>query len=78
MAEPFLLIDLTVEYAARWVPVPGRPLLRTHLMHLLRKLGDDAENQNYIFAEPRVGAGGRGASSQASPGTEATGAYGGG
>ncbi len=29
--------------------------LRTHLMHLRRKLGDDAENPTYIFAEPRVG-----------------------
>ena len=38
---------------------PGKPgnlrVLRTHLMRLRRKLGDDAENPTYIFAEPRVG-----------------------
>ena len=30
-------------------------LLRTHLMHLRRKLGEDCENPKYILAEPRVG-----------------------
>ena len=38
---------------------PGRPgnlrVMRTHLKHLRRKLGDDAANPTYIFAEPRVG-----------------------
>ena len=38
---------------------PGKPgnmrVLRTHLMRLRRKLGDDASNPTYIFAEPRVG-----------------------
>ncbi len=38
---------------------PGKPgnlkVLRTHLMRLRRKLGDDAEDPTYIFAEPRVG-----------------------
>ncbi len=38
---------------------PGKPgnlrVLRTHLMRLRRKLGEDAENPKYIFAEPRVG-----------------------
>ena len=29
--------------------------LRTHLMRLRRKLGEDGENPRYIFAEPRVG-----------------------
>ena len=30
-------------------------VLRTHLMRLRRKLGDDAANPKYIFGEPRVG-----------------------
>ncbi len=38
---------------------PGKPgnlrVLRTHLMHLRDKLGDDAKHPTYIFAEPRVG-----------------------
>ncbi len=38
---------------------PARPgnlrVLRTHLMRLRRKLGEDADNPRYIFAEPRVG-----------------------
>ncbi len=38
---------------------PGKPgnrrLLRTHLMHLRKKLGEDGENPRYILAEPRVG-----------------------
>ena len=38
---------------------PGRPgnlrVLRTHLMNLRRKLGEDAANPKYIFVEPRVG-----------------------
>ena len=38
---------------------PGKPgnlrLLRIHLMHLRRKLGEDGENPRYILAEPRVG-----------------------
>ena len=29
--------------------------LRTHLMRLRRKLGEDGDNPKYIFAEPRVG-----------------------
>ena len=94
--EPFVLGDLTIDYAQRMVAVSGRPApltptefdllaelaadagrvvphdrllrrvwspikpgnlrtLRTHLMRLRRKLGDDAANPKYIFAEPRVG-----------------------
>ena len=38
---------------------PGKPgnmrVLRTHMMRLRRKLGEDGENPRYIFAEPRVG-----------------------
>ena len=38
---------------------PGKPgnlrVLRTHLMRLRRKLGEDGSNPKYIFAEPRVG-----------------------
>ncbi len=35
---------------------PGAPrTIRTHLMRLRRKLGEDADNPRYIFAEPRVG-----------------------
>ena len=38
---------------------PGKPgnlqVLRTHLMRLRRKLGEDTANPEYIFAEPRVG-----------------------
>ena len=30
-------------------------VLRTHLMRLRRKLGEDAANPRHIFAEPRVG-----------------------
>ena len=33
----------------------GLRTLRTHLARLRRKLGDDAENPTYVFAEPRVG-----------------------
>ena len=95
-AEPFVLGDLTVDYAQRRVTVSGSPapltptefdllaalsmeagrvvphdrllrkvwsqgkpgnirVLRTHLKHLRRKLGDDASDPTYIFAEPRVG-----------------------
>ena len=95
-ADPFVLGDLTIDYARRRVTVAGRPapltptefdllaalaaeagrvvphdrlrrrvwrpgkpgnlrVLRTHLMRLRRKLGDDAANPAYIFAEPRVG-----------------------
>ena len=94
--EPFVLGDLSIDYATRRVTVSGRPapltptefdllatlameagrvvphdrllrrawspgkpgnlhVLRTHLKHLRRKLGDDAGNPTYIFAEPRVG-----------------------
>ena len=94
--EPFVLGDLTIDYAARRVTVsgntvevtptefdllaalsmeagkvvphnrllrrawsPGKPgnlrVLRTHLKHLRRKLGDDAANPTYIFTEPQVG-----------------------
>ena len=35
---------------------PGTPrVIRTHLMRLRRKLGEDGNNPKYIFAEPRVG-----------------------
>ena len=47
------------ERLLRRVWSPGKPgnlrVLRTHLMHLRRKLGEDGENPTYIFAEPRVG-----------------------
>ncbi|MCY4450091.1 MAG: helix-turn-helix domain-containing protein, partial [Chloroflexi bacterium] len=47
------------ERLLRRVWSPGKPgnlrTLRTHLMHLRRKLGEDGENPTYIFAEPRVG-----------------------
>ena len=34
----------------------GTPrVIRTHPMRLRRKLGEDAENPTYVFAEPRVG-----------------------
>ena len=40
-----------------WGPAnPGNPrTIRTHLMRLRQKLGEDGENPVYIFAEPRVG-----------------------
>ena len=35
---------------------PGNPyVVRTHLMRLRRKLGEDGRNPSYIFVEPRVG-----------------------
>ena len=62
-----LLAELAAE-AGRVVPhhrllrrvwSPGKPgnlrVLRTHLMRLRRKLGEDGSNPRYIFAEPRVG-----------------------
>ena len=62
-----LLAELAAE-AGRVVPherllrrvwSPGKPgnlrVLRTHLMRLRRKLGEDGENPRYVFAEPRVG-----------------------
>ena len=62
-----LLAELSLE-AGRVVPherllrrvwSPGKPgnlrVLRTHLMRLRRKLGEDAASPRYIFAEPRVG-----------------------
>ncbi len=33
----------------------GLPTLRTHLVRLRHKLGEDAENPKCTFAEPRVG-----------------------
>ena len=94
--EPYVLGDLTIDYAERLVTVAGRPVqltpteykllfelsanagrvlthdellhqvwglrssgdarvIRTHLMRLRRKLGEDASNPKYIFAEPHVG-----------------------
>ena len=40
-----------------WGPAnPGSPrTIRTHLMRLRQKLGEDGENPIYVFAEPRVG-----------------------
>ena len=40
-----------------WGPAnPGRPqTIRTHLMRLCQKLGEDGENPTYIFSEPKVG-----------------------
>ena len=95
-ARPFVLGDLTIDYAQRRVTVsgspapltptefdllaelaaasgrvvphdqllrrvwsPGKPgnlrVLRTHLMRLRRKLGEDAASPKYIFAERHVG-----------------------
>ena len=64
---PFLPAELASQ-AGRVVPherllrrvwSPGRPgnlrVMRTHLMHLRKKLGEDGSNPRYIFAEPRVG-----------------------
>ena len=38
-----------------WGPVnPGSPrTIRTHLMRLRHKLGEDGDNPTYIFSEPR-------------------------
>ena len=65
--EYALLVELSVE-AGRVVPHdrllrrvwdPGKPgnmrVLRTHLMRLRRKPGEDAGSPRYIFAEPGVG-----------------------
>ena len=62
-----LLAELSMQ-AGRVVPherllrrvwSPGKPgnlrVLRTHLMRLRRKLGEEASSPRYIFAEPRVG-----------------------
>ena len=40
-----------------WGPAyPGSPrTIRTHLMRLRQKLGEDVEHPIYIFSEPRVG-----------------------
>lgn len=40
-----------------WGPVnPGSPrTIRTHLMRLRQKLGEDGDNPTYVFSEPRVG-----------------------
>ena len=95
-SEPYVLGDLTIDYAERRVTLAGRPLpliameyrllaelsanagrlltyehllervwgekssgdvrpMRTIVSKLRRKLGDDADNPNYIFTEPRVG-----------------------
>ena len=95
-SEPFVLGDLTVDYAERRVSIAGRPVrltvteyklllalsinaggvlthtellqqvwdmdhssdtsvVRTFVRRLRRKLGDDANNPTYIFAEPSVG-----------------------
>lgn len=47
------------ERLLRRVWSPDKPgnlrVLRTHLMHLRRKLGEDGSSPRYIFAEPRVG-----------------------
>ena len=42
-----------------WGPTnTGSPrVIRTHLMRLRQRLGEDGENPTYIFAEPRVGIG---------------------
>ena len=95
-SEPYVLGDLTIDYAERLVTLAGRPVelrakeyqllyelsvnagrvvthdellrriwgpkrpddlraLRTHLRRLRQKLGEDASNPTYFFAEPRVG-----------------------
>ena len=95
-AEPYVVGDLTIDYAARIVTLAGQQVevtpieygllvelsisggrvvthdrllqrvwgaqkggsvrtLRTHLVRLRRKLGEDAANARYILAEPAVG-----------------------
>ena len=95
-SEPYVLGDLTIDYAERRVTLAGRSVqlrakeyqllfelsvsagrvlthnellrriwgpnkpgdlraLRTHLRRLRSKLGEDASNPTYFFAEPRVG-----------------------
>ena len=96
-SQPYVLGDLTIDYAERLVTLAGRPVpmrakeyqllfelsvnagrvlthdellrriwgptnrpgdlraLRTHLRRLRSKLGEDASNPTYFFAEPRVG-----------------------
>jgi len=50
---------VTHDRLLRRVWSPGKPgnlrVLRTHLMHLRKKLGEDGENPRYILVEPRVG-----------------------
>ena len=50
---------VTHDRLLRRVWSPGKSgnlrVLRTHLMRLRRKLGEDGSNPKYIFAEPRVG-----------------------
>ncbi len=50
---------VTHDRLLRRVWSPGKPgnlrVLRTHLMRLRRKLGEDGGNPRYIIAEPRVG-----------------------
>ena len=96
LSEPFILGDLTIDYAERRVSLAGTPVqmtpteyellfelsvnagrvltfdtllnrvwgmghtgnkgsVRTYVKRLRRKLGDNAEDPKYIFAEPRVG-----------------------
>jgi len=50
---------VTHDRLLRRVWSPGKPgnlrVLRTHLMRLRHKLGEDGENPRYVLAEPRVG-----------------------
>ena len=96
LSEPFILGDLTIDYAERRVSVAGAPVqmtpteyellcelsvnagqvltfdtlldrvwgmghtgdrgsVRTYVKRLRRKLGDNAGDPKYIFAEPRIG-----------------------
>ena len=68
-SEPFVLGELTIDYAERRVMTYDRLLrrvwglrrsgdsrrVRTAAKQLRRKLGDDANNPTYILNEPRVG-----------------------
>ena len=68
--EPYVLGDLTIDYAEPLVTLAGRPVQLTATEHRLvelsvkagrvlthdqLKLGEDASNPTYFFAEPRVG-----------------------
>ena len=52
-----LLAELTTQAGRVWSPGKQGNLrvLRTHLMHLRRKLGEGGRSPRYTFAEPRVG-----------------------
>ena len=44
-----------LEHVWGWGHTSGKGVVRTFVKRLRHKLGDDASNPAYIFAEPRVG-----------------------